>query len=177
MFHPKIALDPRNRRTRRPKLVMMAAALAATLLPAAAFAAPASGAPAPQIDAQALSGAPVDLADLRGKPVYLSFFTSWCVYCNAEAPALEALSKTAADEGIQVIGIDEQESPAAAEAFAQKYGITYPIALDLTGAVGDAYGIDAYPTNVFIDAEGRVSYVQVGEMTPAQISGQLARMA
>ena len=151
------------------KPLALALVLAAMLVPTAAFAVPQRGEPAPVLNLPAATGSPVSTAALRGKPVYLSFFATWCGPCNDEAPALEAVAEKYRAAGLVVVGVDEQESRARAQAFANKYGLTYPIALDTSGSVGDELGIDATPTNIFIDRAGNVSSVHVGEMTPAAI--------
>lgn len=74
------------------------------------------------------------------------------------------------------MGVDEEESAASAQAFASKYGLTYPIALDSNGAAGDDMGIDATPTNIFIGCDGRVSSVQVGEMTSSEVTAAVKKL-
>jgi cytochrome c biogenesis protein CcmG/thiol:disulfide interchange protein DsbE len=151
------------------KSLALVALLAALLLPSAAFAAASRG-DAPELDLPTAAGSSVSLAALKGKPVYLSFFATWCGPCNDEAPALEATAKRFQSSGLAVVGVDEEESAAKAAAFAGKYGLTYPIALDVDGDSGDDFHVYATPTNVFINRDGSISSVHVGEMTPAEIT-------
>ena len=152
------------------KRQLTALVLAALLIPTAAYALPAPGT-ALKATMPTDTGSSVSIAALKGKPVYLNFFATWCGPCNDEASTLEAVAK--ANKGLDVIGVDEEESASSAQSFAAKYGLTYPIALDNSGAVGDQIGLYATPTNVFIDSSGHVSSVVVGEMTPAEINAAI----
>ncbi|MGA2393052.1 MAG: TlpA disulfide reductase family protein [Candidatus Lustribacter sp.] len=153
------------------KRQLTALVLSAILIPTAASALPAPGTSLKTPTMPTAAGSSVSVAALQGKPVYLNFFATWCGPCNEEAPALEAVAK--ANKGLDVIGVDEEESASSAQSFAAKYGLTYPIALDQSGAVGDQMGLYATPTNVFIDSTGHVSSVVVGEMTPAEINAAI----
>jgi cytochrome c biogenesis protein CcmG/thiol:disulfide interchange protein DsbE len=157
------------------KRLATALLISALLVPAAASAAPLYGGAGAQTMATA-AGSSISLDELHGKPVYLSFFATWCGPCNEEAPALEAVAKKYQRSGLTVVGIDEQESQARAQAFASKYGLTYPIALDSNGALGDELGVEATPTNIFIDRDGNVSSVHVGEMSPAAMDAAVKRI-
>lgn len=158
------------------KRLVSALVLSALLIPTTAFALPERGDVAPALQLPTATGSSVSLAGLQGKPVYLSFFATWCGPCNDEAPALEAVAKRYQTSGLTVVGVDEEESAARAQAFAAKYGLTYPIALDTSGSTGDRFGVDATPTNVFIGRHGEVSAVVVGEMTPAQIDAAVKKL-
>lgn len=158
------------------KGLVLAALISSSLVPTAAYALPQRGAPVAPIDLPTASGSTVSLAALRGKPVYLSFFATWCGPCNDEAPMLQAVAKKYQSAGLTVIGIDEEESSAKAQRFASEYGLTFPIALDRNGSVGDDLGVYATPTNVFIDRDGHVSSVVVGEMSGAEIDAALKKL-
>ena len=127
---------------------------------------------APGFRAPTLGGRALSLAALRGHPVVLDFFTSWCAACRAEAPSLEALFR---QEGgrVFVVGVDmavSEPSLTAVSAFAQTYGITFPIILDRTGQVSDTYQIQTIPTLVFVDASGIVRGTASGDLSYSQIA-------
>lgn len=158
------------------KRLFAALLMAALIAPAAASALPERGDTLGSLALPTASGSSVSLAALQGKPVYLNFFATWCGPCNDEAPTLEAVSKAFQGSGLAVIGVDEEDSRASVQSFAKEYGLTYPIAMDSDGTVGDDIGLYATPTNVFIDKTGHVSSVDVGEMTPAQIEATLKKL-
>ncbi len=128
---------------------------------------------APGFRAPTLGGKALSLAALRGHPVVLDFFTSWCAACRAEAPSLEALSRQEGSR-VFVVGVDmtvSEPSLAAVSAFAQTYGITFPIVLDRTGQVSDTYQIQTIPTLVFVDASGIVRGTASGDLSYSEIAG------
>ena len=160
------------------KSLALILALAAAAAPAAASAsyATASGAVAPAITLPTASGGEFSLAAVRGRPVYLNFFATWCGPCNAEASGLEALALKYRDTDLAFAGIDVQENATRAEAFAQRHGLTYPIALDASGNVSSAYSLYATPTHVFIDREGRVVHVVVGYLDESRLDAYLQEL-
>ncbi len=125
--------------------------------------APMEGFPAPELQLVTLEGQPVRLSDLRGTPVILNFWTSWCPPCRLEMPALERVSK-AYQGRVHIIGVNVTvlDDLAKARAFLQELGITFPIWLDETGAAMETYQVNALPTTFFIDARGMICEVVVG---------------
>lgn len=102
-------------------------------------------------------GQALRLADLKGKPVVINFWGSWCADCRAETPLLEAAWKKYQSTGIVFIGIDYQDKPAAGIAFLQQIGVTYlagPDAAD--GSIAIAYGVTGAPESAFISRQGIV---------------------
>ncbi len=149
---------------------LFAAAAAFVLLPAAAFAVPQVGKAPPPFSLPSPGGKSVVLDALRGKPVYVNFFASWCGPCNAEAPSIGKLRAQYAKRGLQVVGIDELDAPGQAEAFQKKYANPYGfVAVDGDGTIGKKYGAIAMPVHVFIDRRGVVKTFRVGEMNPVEI--------
>ena len=119
------------------------------------------------------AGAVFDLGDLEGRPVWLNFFTSWCPPCNSEAADIVRISKKYGD-ALHVVGIDVREKPEQARAFRDLHSIPYPIALDSTGAIFTGFGLRGLPTHVFIDADGFISCVSVGDLTAEQMDNEVA---
>jgi cytochrome c biogenesis protein CcmG/thiol:disulfide interchange protein DsbE len=139
---------------------------------------PQPGSPAPDFTMTLIANGTgtVSLASLKGKPIYLNFFASWCIPCKTEVPWIVALSKTYAKKGVVVIGVDELESTTAALGFVKQFGVPYPIAAD-TGTVGSSYGLIGMPMHVFIGADGKVVLRRSGEMTADQIRAGLDSIA
>ncbi|WP_460834443.1 TlpA family protein disulfide reductase [Nocardioides hungaricus] len=91
--------------------------------------------PLPQIRGTTIDGQALDLTDLRGRVVVLNVWGSWCGPCRAEAPDLAAVATETATRGVEFVGIDVRDNPAAARAFVRKYQITYPSFDDQNGLV------------------------------------------
>jgi cytochrome c biogenesis protein CcmG/thiol:disulfide interchange protein DsbE len=152
--------------------------LAATLAlggPALAAGALHTGDTAPAFSLPGLGNGTVSLASLHGKPVYLTFFATWCGPCNDEAPSIVTLEKTYRPHGLVVVGVNEQESAAKAKSFVDKYHIPFTVVLD-SGKMGGDYGVIAMPVHVFIDRNGKVSTYRLGEMDPAEIEAAIKKI-
>ncbi len=112
--------------------------------------------PAPAFRLPALDGRTLDLAELRGRPVLLNFWASWCVPCKDEAPLLERAWQTYRDKGLLVIGVNIQDLEADARRFVADNGITYPNVRDRDGKANRAYGITGIPETFFVSPDGRI---------------------
>lgn len=104
-----------------------------------------------------------------GSPVYLNFFATWCPPCNEEAPWIEHLSQQYANRGLRVIGVDVEESAALARSFRDKYHLTFPILVD-NGTLENLYRVNGLPVHVFIERDGTIGRIVVGEMSKSEIA-------
>jgi cytochrome c biogenesis protein CcmG/thiol:disulfide interchange protein DsbE len=117
---------------------------------------PKLGGPAPTFSARRLEGAgSIDLTSLRGKPVVLNFFASWCEPCKAESKVLEQASRQYGDR-VVFLGVDYHDVTSDAKKFLRAHDITYATVQDGSGRVGDLYGLTGVPETYFIDARGRL---------------------
>jgi cytochrome c biogenesis protein CcmG/thiol:disulfide interchange protein DsbE len=130
------------------------------------------GAQAPNWTERTAGGTPLSLASLRGKPVYLNFFATWCPPCNEEAPGINALQKQYASTGLTVVGVDELENAKKAQSFVKKYALVYPVVID-DGTLQGQYQVNGLPVHVFIDRRGVIKSIHVGEMSKTQIAGAI----
>jgi len=112
---------------------------------------------APVFDLETLDGTgSVSSADLRGSVAVVTFWASWCDPCKDEAPLIEDLWRTDGEpQGVVFLGIDTQDLREDARAFAETYGLTYPLVYDEGGAVARAWGVGAFPETFVLDPEGR----------------------
>ncbi len=103
------------------------------------------------------------LEALRGHPVLLNFWASYCEACKQEMPTLEAAYRRYRARGVVMVGVDTLgDVPSEARTLARTMGLTYPMVLDARQDVADRYNIAGLPTSVFIDADGRVRGTVVG---------------
>jgi thiol-disulfide isomerase/thioredoxin len=128
-----------------------------------------SGDPLPDATARTLEGSDaVTLRSLVGQPLILNFWSSTCVPCRKEMPAFEALHRSVGDR-VRIVGIDPQDAPENAKAFATKVGATYELLRDADGSVTAALGVAALPTTVFIDPQGKVLKSKAGALNAEQL--------
>lgn len=173
---------PELRRLPLPVLVVgavlplvLAAVLLGTLVARLPATSPtAIGAPAPDFTLTDLDGAPIALADLRGRPVVVNFWASWCGPCVEEFPLLRAAAERHAGDGLAIIGIVRDDRVEAARSFMADHGGTWPAAMDPGGRVASAYGTVGVPETYFIDRDGRIAARQIGQFTAASLDAKLA---
>ncbi len=154
--------------------VTLAAALSVAALAACASASSTArtGAVAPNWTEPTASGTQLTLDSLRGRPVYLNFFATWCDPCNEEAPYINDFQKIYAARGLQIVGVDELESRKKAQQFIAKYHLVYPAVVD-DGKLQTQYSVNGLPVHVFINRSGVIAKIVVGQMDRAQIASAI----
>lgn len=154
-------------------LVAGASAAAAGLLlaaPEGAETSPSTATPAAdrrmatELEGEVLVPPPVRLADLRGQPVLVNFWASWCVPCREEAPELARFDTTMRGRA-RLVGVDFQGGRSLALAFVREFGWRFPNIRDPTGKLAGRYGLSSLPTTYLIDAEGRIARTLLGPQT------------
>jgi cytochrome c biogenesis protein CcmG, thiol:disulfide interchange protein DsbE len=136
------------------------------------------GEPAPPIMGATLEGKAFDLAAYRGTPLVVNFWASWCTPCREELPMfkekLEALGPT---DGLQMVGVLYKDQPDLARAFLDDFGASWPSIDDPDGAIAGAYRVVAPPQTYFIDKDGILRGIQIGEVRPEDFDTQYAKIA
>jgi thiol-disulfide isomerase/thioredoxin len=123
-----------------------------------------------------LDGAPFDLADLRGKVVVLNSWASWCPPCEAEMPAFVNLSETTDPNDVVVVGLNVSDELAAAQAFIEEMGMTFPSVSDPDGALlASIPGVPpkSLPSTVILDRDGRIATRIIGATDPVSLARDL----
>ena len=136
-------------------------------------AAPQTGFLAPDFTLTSLDGSAVRLSDLRGKPVLINFWATWCGPCRAEMPHIQAAFETHSDDGLIVLGVNQMESLPSVASFVQEFGLTFPIPLDDDGTASQAYQVRGLPKSFFVDADGVIRDSFTGPMSAGLIESKL----
>ena len=132
------------------------------------------GSVAPDFSLLDLDGNAVHLADLRGKPVIVNFWASWCGPCVDEFPLLQAVAAEHADDGLVVLGIVYQDRSEAARAFMQQNGGTWQALMDPDERVARAYKIFGPPETYFVGRDGTIVARHIGQLTAASLDAKVA---
>lgn len=182
---------PRSRRA----LLLALVALAASVALARAVVTPADepGPPGklPQFDLPLLKGeGTLSSNTLKGSPVVINFWASWCLPCREEAPLLERAWRAHRDDGLMVIGVNARDSAADARSFVREFDITYPVVVDedleLMHQMSD---IEGWPQTFFVERDGDLSRVpargnlgrdgatvDIGALDPATLRRRIAAL-
>ena len=108
----------------------------------------------------------------RGRPVIINFWGPGCIPCRNEFPLFKALLEAHADEGLAIVGVLMDDPPAPARDFIAEYGATWPTVDDPDQAIRNAYRVAARPLSYFVDRDGVLRSIQVGELRQADFDRQ-----
>ncbi len=183
-LHPGAAAERIGTRLPRSWLVIAAAmplvllaAWAALVVSRDAGARGASvGTQAPDFALADLDGNPVRLADLRGRPLIVNFWASWCGPCVDEFGVLQDAADDHAADGLAVIGVVFRDNSEAARAFMVRMGASWPAAMDPGEDTAERYGIYGPPETFFIDADGIVVARQIGALSRPDMERHLSAL-
>jgi peroxiredoxin len=124
---------------------------------------------APNFVLKDLEGNEVKLSDLKGKGVFLNFWGTWCEPCEREMPYMENQYHAFKDQGVEILAVNIQETNVAVERFQNKHQLTFPILMDRTDQVRQAYGVIPLPTTILIDENGEIVKKDSGQLSEAKI--------
>ena len=112
--------------------------------------------PAPQLTGSGLRYEPLDLAALRGHPVVVDFWGSWCGPCRAEQPDLNHQYDAYSPRGVGYLGVDMRDDRPAALAYVGNFNVKYPSVFDSDESAASAFNVVAPPTIIVIDRHGQI---------------------
>lgn len=120
------------------------------------------------------AGKELSLSQLRGHPVVLNIWASWCQPCTDEAPILQTIWDHYRAEGVYVLGVDVKDLTGDALSFHHSYGLTYPTVRDGEGNIEGPYGTTGVPESFIIDRDGRVAAALRGPLSESGSSANVA---
>lgn len=130
------------------------------------------GAAAPALRLPLVSGDTVELAEQRGRVVMLNIWATWCPPCITELPSMQRAYEAHRDAGLEIIAVAVDHRPGVTapdgrvvgvvSEFVDRFGLTFPVALDPTGGTERLLGVSALPTTFLIDRDGRIRVREVG---------------
>jgi len=123
--------------------------------------------------ADAATGAPVRLSDLRGRTVIVNFWATWCGPCRFELPALEEAYRNrgaGASGDFVVLAVNVRETGREVATFRESLEMTFPVLLDSTGTTFAAYGGQVLPQTYFVDRDGIVRGRHIGAFGPSDLA-------
>jgi thiol-disulfide isomerase/thioredoxin len=113
------------------------------------------------------------LADLKGRPVLVNFWATWCPPCRAEMPELLQAARDYPD--LALLAVNVAETPDKVSQFAEQFRMDAPVVIDPEGAISDRYNVRGLPTSIFLDADGKIMEVRPGAINRAVIDSVLQR--
>ncbi len=132
--------------------------------------------PASELSGEWLVPPPVRLRDLRGQPVVVNFWASWCVPCREEAPELARFHREM-HERAPLVGVDFQDRESDARAFIREFRWRFPNVRDPHGKLANGYGVVGLPTTFIIDGDGRIARALTGAQTYEKLVSAVEEVA
>lgn len=127
---------------------------------------------APDFTLSDLDGNSVSLSDYAGTPLLVNFWATWCPPCRSELPLIQQYQDQYAGDFV-VLAVDGAETAEDVRSFAEAQGYTMMFLLDTDYAVAELYQVRGFPTSVFIDADGAIQKVHIGELTEPMLIAYL----
>jgi len=108
------------------------------------------------------SGKNLRLSDFRGQVVLINFWATWCGPCRQEMPKLDELYKRYKRAGVAVWGVNVEDDSSLAENFLKNNPVDFPVLYDVSSEVSELYDVDAMPTTVIVDRNGKMRHLHRG---------------
>lgn len=130
---------------------------------------------APDFALKTTSGDQIRLSDLKGKPVLINFWATWCAPCRLEMPYMQSRYERFSPE-LEILAVNYAESADQVNVFQKEMGVTFDLLLDLDASIQDLYQVRGYPSSYFVDRDGIIQAVHIGIMTEAQLDDFLEEL-
>lgn len=129
---------------------------------------------APLFTASRVDGAVFNLLELRGSPVVINFWATWCGPCAAEMPDLQAFYESRREDGIRILGVNLGERPEDIAAWVEHYGLTFDLILDPQGEIAALYRLRGQPCTYIVSSTGVITTIFYGPTTFSQLEAALS---
>jgi thiol-disulfide isomerase/thioredoxin len=116
----------------------------------------------PNVSVHTADGANVRLADYKGRVVLIDFWASWCPPCKTSFPALDAIYREYAEQGLEVLAVNVDERRRDADAFLDAHPHRLTVLFDPKGVAPEAFGIKGMPSSFLIDRAGTIRFTHMG---------------
>src|SRR5439155_21392245 len=133
----------------------------------------------PDFSLEALDGEVVKLSDLRGQPVFINFWATWCGPCKIEMPDIEQVYQANRDRGLVVLGVDVQESGPKVQEYLANAGngkYSWRFVLDRSGQTMLDYRVTGIPSSFFVDRDGVIRDIIIGSTSRPAMETKVARL-
>jgi cytochrome c biogenesis protein CcmG/thiol:disulfide interchange protein DsbE len=131
---------------------------------------------APDFTLALLDGGSLRYGEIKGKPILVNFFASWCLPCREEMPAIEKIAQEYRAKGVVFLGVAVDDTEAKMREFVARYQVTFPVALDNGAATQKSFGVYGIPTTYFIDKQGVINYFHAGAVTEELLRHELDKL-
>lgn len=126
---------------------------------------------APNFQLQLDDGRTLTIEDLRGRPLLINHWATWCGPCRLEMP--EIMKAARANPEMIVLAVNMMQARSQIEPFAAEFDMDIPIVIDPVGSVRDLYAVRGLPTTILVDREGIISAIWAGLLTEAKLEEML----
>ncbi|MGL3067068.1 MULTISPECIES: thiol-disulfide oxidoreductase ResA [Planococcus] len=120
-----------------------------------------------------LEGKKHQLSDYQGQGVFVNFWGTWCKPCEKEFPLMENQYQVYKDQGVQILAVNIAQSDYEVRQYAEQRDLTFPIVIDKTKSVMEAYNIRPLPTTLLVNPEGKITKIITGEMSEEDIASYM----
>ncbi len=135
---------------------------------------PVSGKSFPEVTLQDLQGNQVSLSGYKGHPMIVNFWATWCGPCKVEMPLLQSYAQRYPD--LELVGINNNEGAATVQKFLDDNHLKFKVLLDKGGLVANQFNVFGFPTTYFVDADGVMRGLYVGELDAELLNGYLPKI-
>lgn len=135
------------------------------------------GQPAPVFSASTLDGGKVNLSDLKGSIVAITFWATWCEPCKAEMPTLQSAADRYHNKNLKILAVDDGETEDTINPFVTGLKLSLPIVLDPDKTIIGQYQVIVLPVTVWVDTHGLVRFEQIGALDQPLIGSYMAKLS